>query len=295
MTTTTMTSEPHLSAALRRGREPRARFIDLCHMEWIKIRSLRSTWWVLIVAALATVFINLNGVHSDLVYIDRSFTVPDYDGVIRPWTDYNPLWRSLSSIAVQLMTLGASAVGALAMFGEFSTGQIRTTFVAVPNRGGVVAAKVVVLTAITTVLGSVVAVVSFLGGQAMLSSRHVGMGIGDPDAIRSIAAYALVIPVCALVGMLFGALIRNATASIVGVVAFLFLVPAFLGGDKYRWVKEISKLFPHAAEDRLVWWSKGRESFGKWPESLTEAWLVYGGWVVVSVAVALYVVKRRDA
>ena len=295
MTTTTMTTEPHLSAALRRGREPKARFIDLCHMEWIKIRSLRSTWWVLLFAAAATIFINVNGVHSDLYYIDRSFTVPDQDGIIRPWTDYNPVLRSLSEIAVQLMMLGASAVGALAMFGEFSTGQIRTTFVAVPDRGGVVAAKVTVLSVMTGVLGFVVAMVSFLSGQAMLSSRHLGMSITDPDAIRSIAAYTLVVPVSALVGMLFGALIRNATASIVGVVAFLFLLPAFFGGDKYRWVKEIGKLFPGHSESRLVWWSKGHVDFGKWPESITEAWLVYGGWVVLSIAVALYVVKRRDA
>jgi ABC-type transport system involved in multi-copper enzyme maturation permease subunit len=292
--TTPTSTAPYLTAALRRGREPKARFIDLCHMEWIKIRSLRSTWWVLIFAALATIFININGVRADLVYIDRSHLMPDPDGIIRPW-QYDPLWKSLSDIAANLVMLGASAVGALTMFGEFSTGQIRTTFVAVPHRDGVVAAKVAVLAALTTVLGLVVAVASFSGGQALLASRHLGLGITDPEAMRSIAAYTLVVPVCALVGMLFGALIRNATASIVGVVAFLFLVPAFFGGDKYRWVREIGKVFPGAAERRLTWWSKGQGTLGKWPESVTEAWLVYGGWALVCVVATLYVVKRRDA
>ena len=104
------------------------------------------------------------------------------------------------------------------------------------------------------------------------------------------------VPVCALVGMLFGALIRNATASIVAVVAFLFLLPAFFGGDKYHWVKEISHLFPGDAEQTLTFWHKDpNQDLGKWPAGHTHAWLVYAGWAVISIVVALVVVKKRDA
>jgi len=194
------------------------------------------------------------------------------------------------------MMLGAAAIGALTMFGEFSTGQVRTTFAAVPQRGGVVAAKVTVICAATTVLAFIVAVVSFLGGQAMVASRHVGMSITDHDAQIAIAAYTLVVPVCALVGMLFGALIRNATASIVAVVAFLFLVPAFFGGDKYRIVKEIGHLFPGNAEDNLASYAKNPNlNMGKWPASHMHSWAVLAGWAVISIGVALFVVKKRDA
>ena len=169
------------------------------------------------------------------------------------------------------------------MFGEFSTGQVRTTFAAVPKRGGVVAAKITVLCGITTVLAFIVSLISFLGGQAMVASRHVGLSITDHDAQIAIAAYTLVVPVCALVGMLFGALIRNATASIVAVVAFLFLLPSFFGGDKYHWVKEIGHLFPGDAEDTLTFWAQGPQpDNGKWPASHLHAWLVYAGWAVIS-------------
>jgi ABC-type transport system involved in multi-copper enzyme maturation permease subunit len=267
-------------------------------MEWIKVASLRSTWFVLIAAALATVFINLNGVHSDLQYLDQNLAHPTGVGPDgRVWHFvYNPLFRSLSEIAVQLMMLGAAAIGALTMFGEFSTGQVRTTFAAVPRRGGVVAAKITVLGVITTVLALLVALISFLGGQAMVAGRHVGLPITDHDAQIAIAAYTLVVPVCALVGMLFGTLIRNATASIVAVVAFLFLMPAFFGGDKYRWVAEARHLFPGNAESTLTFWAKDPfQTNGKWPASHTHSWLVLAGWAVFSIITALVVVRKRDA
>lgn len=277
--------------------EPGPRFRDLCRMELIKVASLRSTWIVLIAATLATIFINLNGVHSDLQYLDDNLAHPMKvlrDGRVLHFV-YNPLNRSLSWGAVQLMMLGGAAIGALTMFGEFSTGQIRTTFAAVPRREGVVAAKVVVLCSITTVLSLIVSLVSFLGGQAMLAGRHVGMSIADHDAQIAITAYTLVVPVCALVGMFFGAVIRNATASIVGVVAFLFLVPSFLGGDKYHWVVEVRHLFPGDAEETLTFWSHSGWDMGKWPASHTHAWLVFAGWAVLSIGAALFVVKKRDA
>ena len=294
----TMTTTAASTTAVPRSSEPQPRFRDLCRMEWIKVASLRSTWFVLLLAAAATIFINLNGVRSDLQYLDEGLAHP---GGVTPtglhWTFYyDPLYRSLSRIAVQLMMLGGAAIGALTMFGEFSTGQVRTTFAAVPRRGGVVAAKITVLCSLTTVLAFAVAMISFSGGQAMVASRHVGASITDPNAQIAIAAYTLVVPICALIGMLFGALIRNATASIVAVVAFLFLLPSFFGGDKYHWVREIGHLFPDDAEQTLSVWHKDPNLFqGKWPASDMHAWLVYGGWAVISIVVAWVLVKKRDA
>jgi ABC-2 type transport system permease protein len=80
------------------------------------------------------------------------------------------------------------------------------------------------------------------------------------------------------------------------VVAFLFLVPAFFDGEKYRWVVEVRHLFPGDAEDTLTFWPKDPDqTMGKWPAGHTHAWLVFAGWVVISVVVALLVVKKRDA
>ncbi|MEU3460504.1 ABC transporter permease [Streptomyces sp. NPDC006733] len=283
-TTTTTTAPPSARTA-----EPPARFTDLVAAEWIRLRSLRSTYWVLAVGALATIAVNVNAVHADLTYLDR----PPRPGM--PPFVYDPLLHGLNSIGVYLLMLAAGSVGALSVLGEYATGMVRTTFAAVPDRGAVVAAKVVVVSAATLVLGAVVSAASFFGTNALLASRHVGLSIGDPGCLRAVTAYALIVPVSALVGIAFGAVIRHATATIVALVTLLFIAPLLFGGDRYRILKEIGNVLPVGAVDRLKE-NPGNPYLdpGRYPATITGSWLALGGWALVSVVVAVVVVRRRD-
>ena len=85
-----------------------------------------------------------------------------------------------ANAAMVMMLVPVGAIGALAVIGEYSSGMIRTTFAAVPDRRSVMAAKAVVVTAVTTVFGAVVAVASFGLTQAILR----------PDAGMSISTRA---------------------------------------------------------------------------------------------------------
>ncbi|TKA12220.1 ABC transporter permease subunit [Actinacidiphila oryziradicis] len=272
------------------GAELPARFADLLAAEWIKLRSLRSTYWVLVLSALAAIAININAVHSDFPYIDHPH--PAQPGFL-PYK-YDPLWHGLNSIAAYLMALAAASIGAITVFGEYATGMIRTTLAAVPDRRAMVAAKVTVVSAVTLVLGVLVSTTSFFTTNAMLASRHVGLSINDPGCLRAVAAYALIVPVCALIGMAFGAVLRHATASIVGVVGLLFVVPLLFGGDRYKLLRQIGNCLPLVAEGRLTVNPNSYTTMGKYPPSITGSWIVLGAWALVSVVVAVVVVRRRD-
>ncbi|MFF3213453.1 ABC transporter permease [Streptomyces sp. NPDC002886] len=289
--TTPGSRAPSGSRRSARTAEPaRAAFTDLLAAEWIKMRSLRSTYWVLALSAVVAIAINVNGVHSDLPYIDQSH--PPVPGET-PYA-YDPLFHGLSSVAADVMALAAAAFGAITVFGEYATGMIRTTFAAVPDRRAVITAKVVLVSATTLLLGVVVSVSSFFTVNAMLSSRHVGLSIHDPGCLRAVAAYALVVPVCALTGMAFGAVLRHATASIVAVVGLLFLMPLLFGGDRYRFLKEIGNHLPLAAQARLALNPDSPTSLGAHPGTLTGSWIALAGWALVSVVTAVTVVRRRD-
>ncbi|SEF59103.1 hypothetical protein SAMN05216223_101430 [Actinacidiphila yanglinensis] len=270
--------------------EPRPRFADLVAAEWIKLWSLRSTPWVLALTVLVTIGVNLNAVHSDFVYIDRAART----GTGHRAGAYDPIFHGLNQISADLLMLAAGAVGAISVFGEYATGLVRTTFAAVPDRGAVARAKVLVVTALTTALGAVVATASFFGGNAMLVSRHVGLSITDPGCARCVAAYALIAPVCALVGMATGAVFRFAAASIVAVVTLLFLVPLLFGGDRYELLRRIGNTLPGNAESRLVSNPAAPISWGKYPASVHGSWLALAAWAVASAVVAVVVVRRRD-
>lgn len=270
--------------------EPRPRFLDLCAAEWIKMRSLRSTSWVLTLSVLAVVAINANAVHSDFHYLDNP--PPPVPG-FRPY-HYDALFHGLGSIPANLFMITTGSVGAITLFGEYASGMIRTTFAAVPDRRSVVAAKVAVVTTVTLVAGTVASAGSFFLTNAMLASRHVGLSINDPGCLQAVAAYALIAPVSALIGMGLGAVIRHATGTVVALVGVLLLLPLLFQGDRYEWVKAIGNALPRDALARLVFNPESSTDLGKYPATVTESWVVFGAWSAIAVVIAMAVVRRRD-
>src|ERR1043165_3641984 len=146
------------------------RFRDLLASEWIKIRCLRALSWSIGLSGLLVVVMNLAGALTD--YLNWN----DYGESVR--AGFFPHWSidvAFSQGAMMVSFLSVSAIGAVLVAGEYGTGMIRTTFAAVPARRTIMAAKLVVTTALFTAWGATVATVSFFGSQWILSWRHVGV------------------------------------------------------------------------------------------------------------------------
>ncbi|MGW8883781.1 ABC transporter permease [Streptomyces sp. NPDC055749] len=273
-----------------------ARFRDLLTAEWIKLWSLRSTYWVLGIGSLAVIGINANSALSNadrLAHQPELPPAPPPGFPAKPAMLFDPMSAAFVDPAWQLLMVIAGTFGALVVSGDYTTGLIRTTFAAVPARRAVMAAKAVLLAAVMLVLGTVVAGTSFGVTQAILQDHH-GMSIGSPGALRAVAASALLAPVCALVGMAFGALVRHAAGSVAAVVGVLLLLPALFRGDTYRWVTEIGNAMPLTAWEALVRNPARDHIVEKYPVTVAEAWIVFGAWSLVAVVVAVTVVHRRD-
>lgn len=268
------------------GAEPAARFRDLVAAEWLKFLSLRSIRRGAVVSALAVVALNANAAYADY----RNW--PTYPAQIR--AEFVPDWAmndAFNDGSALILMLAASALGALMIVSDYASGLARTTFAAVPARRSVVAAKTTVLTAVMVVYGAVVAGTSFAVTQAILSGRGIGISIGYPGALRAVAASALLAPVCALVGLGIGAVVRHPAASIVAAVVVLLLVPALLD-ERRRLTADLSHATPRGAWSRL----DGLSVMQQLPYQATVpgSWLVYAGWSLAGVLVAVLVVHRRD-
>jgi len=275
--------------------EPRAWFGDLLAAEWIKMRSLRSSYAVFAAGALVSIGICANSARSNVHLIEHS-AVPDDQR-----TAIDPLHAAFVPEAFQVLMVVAAAVGAATIFGEYAGGMIRTTFAAVPARRSVVAAKAAVAAAVMLVYGTVVATASFGVTQAIYDSQRIGLPITAPGAFRAVAASALLAPVAALVGMALGALVRHAAGTVVAIVGVLVLLPRLFEGETYRWVKEIGNAMPFSAWSALVENPAPRlEPDGpirwtsRYPVSVAEAWIVFGAWAFAAVVIAVTVVHRRD-
>ncbi|MFG2646807.1 ABC transporter permease [Streptomyces sp. NPDC048436] len=277
----TTTADPRVAE-----QEPRARFRDLVAAEWAKLWSLRSTAWAFVLGALAVLAFNVGTAYDTHRY----------------WSERNdagraefiragiPLQEAFTTNGVLVYMLAVGAIGALPIVGEYGTGLIRTTFTVVPDRRAVMAAKVSVITAVTTVFGAAVASSSFLFTQAILSVHDAGIPLSHPGAARAVVASALLAPVCALAGMALGALIRHSATTMVTVFAVLLLLPTVVT-DRRPWSAALSHTLPLRAWDRLAQ-PGGAPDLHPW--TAAGAWTVYGVWALAAAAIAVTAVQRRD-
>ncbi len=278
---------------------PRPRFRNLVTAEWIKMWSLRSTYWVLGLGAVALIAIPVNSARNTVDMLNHPAPQPFLPPPPPPTAAAGggPGIRHMAGIsdaflppAFQLLVLITAAIGAIAVFSEYSTGLVRTTFAAVPDRRAVVAAKITVVSAVTLAFGTVVSTGSFFASQAILHTKHIGVPITAPGAERAVIASALLAPVCAAVGMAVAALLRHSAASVLTAIGVLLLLPRFFSGDRYEWVKATGNAMPWTGWDFLA--DPGDP--GKWPETVQESWTVFGAWFAVAALVTVIVVHRRD-
>jgi ABC-2 type transport system permease protein len=256
-----------------------ARARDLLGAEWIKLRSLRSTYWVLLGAVLTALAIG--------------FSITKVD--VGQWPTMTPSQRAgLDPLAdpyigFMMAQLVFAALGVLTVTGEYSSGLIRTTFTAVPVRRAVLAAKAGVVTAVTIPVGAAAAVATFAIGQAILSSRHIGISITHPGALRAIVAATLYLAAAALIGIGLGVLLRHAAAALGVLVTLLFLAPQLTHGSA-QWMIDLNNALPGTAIRRLV-------SLKPWDgaPSVTAAFAVMAIYPVVVLIAAAVVIHRRDA
>ncbi|MEU4356289.1 ABC transporter permease [Streptomyces virginiae] len=191
------------------------------------------------------------------------------------------------------LILGATSMGALTVVSEYSSGLIRTTTVAVPARGSVVLAKAAVAAALWTAVGTAASTGSFLVSQAILDGHHAGVPITHPGAFRALAASALLAPVCALVGLGLGVLLRHAAGTMITSVFTLLMLPTMFS-ESNRWSADIKHALVSAARNRLVQtWEPDPGSLG-YTATVPGSWIVYAHWPLVTVSLAVLVVRRRD-
>jgi ABC-2 type transport system permease protein len=82
---------------------------------------------------------------------------------------WDPTGVSLAGVAIA--ELATAVLGVLCISSEYSSGIIRTSLIAVPERGRVLAAKSLVFAVVTFVVGEVTSFTAFFVGQALISGH----------------------------------------------------------------------------------------------------------------------------
>ena len=143
-------------------------FRAVAQMEWQKLRTVRSTWYLLAVFAAGLIGVAMLALshenYAQMPAADRASFDPTSDGLL--------------GLVLGQLLLGS--LGVIAITTEFSSGMIRATFAASPRRPLVLAAKAAVLGAVTLAAGEISAFAAFLAGQAVLKAPAPHATLGQP-------------------------------------------------------------------------------------------------------------------
>jgi ABC-2 type transport system permease protein len=182
-------------------------------MEWLKLRSVRSTWYLLAAFAAGLIGVAL------LVMSSQHWS--QFDATAR--ASFDPTNSMFTGLAFGQLLLGA--LGILVVTAEFSSGMIRATFAAVPSRPLVLAAKACVLGGLTLLAGEIVAFASFFIGQLLLRAPAPHPALGQPGVLRAVLLAGAYPALIALIGLGLGAVIRHTAGALCAVVGVTFVLP----------------------------------------------------------------------
>jgi ABC-2 type transport system permease protein len=190
------------------------RFRHVARMEWIKLRSLRSTWWTLVITVAGaigigvTVGLNTRNASGDLTN------------------------NALAGIVPALLL--TSVLGTATMTSEYSSGLIRSTLAAAPSRPRLLAAKAVAFGTLALAVGEAAAFIAFFAGGAALRHGIAAPTLGEPGVLRAVLLSGTSFCLIGLLGLGLGAIIRHSAAAIAVVVAGVYVAPAMIGAASHH-------------------------------------------------------------
>jgi ABC-2 type transport system permease protein len=186
----------------------RYHFAHVARMEWVKLRSLRSTWWMLAVTVAGAIGIAVAvGVNTEDMAADLTN-------------------NALAGISLGLLLVGV--LGVLVMTGEYSSGMIRATLAAVPNRPLVLAAKAAVFGAAALAVGEAAGFIAFFAGTAALPGGIAGPSLGHPGVLRAVMLGGAGFCLVGLIGLGLGAIMRHTPAAIAVLVGGVYVLAQFV-------------------------------------------------------------------
>jgi ABC-2 type transport system permease protein len=267
---------PALSDVQRTGRVTQARVL---RSEWTKLWSLRSTRWA-IAAGIVGLLLGIANSEFDM---SRWSSLP-----VHVRLHYKSIDNSL--IGWHFSQLAIGVLGVLVITGEYATGMIRSTFMAVPTRLQVLWAKVLVFASVVLVLSIPATFFDFLVSSSILTQHHVNPSLSSPHALRAVIGIPLFLTVLAVFTVSLGALLRNTAAGVGAFAGILFVLPGFVGVLSTSLQNAIGPYLPSNAASALF--TARPNPDGHWLHPWVGFAVFCGYALVLLVAASILLVKR---
>lgn len=230
--------------------------------ELIRLFTVRSTWWALLAAVGLMLFIG------------------GAAGASHSGTEPAPVWIAAETATIPGQFVFLTLV-LLATTGEYATGAIRSSIQWVPNRATLLAARIVVPVAVTTVLAVVVAATADLVAWAFLGDAAE---IVSGDIATSLGRIALVIAFGSLLTVGLGLFLRSTAGTLAVIFLLMLALPIAFGNSGVDWLIAVSDYLPGRAVVAMVVTDEAMEAgtMAAVMVGWSAAALLVGGWSMIS-------------
>lgn len=253
--------------------------------EWIKLLSLRSTWWTLgMTVAVMTLFALGQAMSLDLL-AESPETAPALTEIHG---------AEIVSGGYQIGMITIAVLGALLITGEYSTGMIRSTLAAVPTRLPMLVAKAIALIALTAVVSAVSLVLTYVVTKSLLTEHDLVPALNDSQTWQVFGGMVYFLVAAALFSLGVGTLLRSTAGAVTVSLTVLLLLPGILGFITLGWVQDIVSYLPLPAAAAFLTVSDATLA----AESELDPWagvLVIAAYAVVPMVAAAVALRSRDA
>ncbi|MDY0913556.1 hypothetical protein [Rathayibacter festucae] len=249
--------------------------------ELLKLATVRSTWWSVVVSVLLALALAL---------ALGAVVTPPEEGSVSAFV------AGGSTLHLQFVGLVIAVLGALSLGGEYSTGMIRSTYTAVPRRIPSLVARGGVVAAASFAVGVLTCVGSFAVIAAMLAGKGAQASLLDDGVLGSLLGGGLSLAVIGAFSVGVAALLRSTAAAIGVSVGVLFVLPllATIAGGLLQ-AQRIADVSPYLLSNLgLALSSVPSEGSGVEQIGTTSALLASAAWVLAVWVPALTVTRVRD-
>jgi ABC-2 type transport system permease protein len=249
--------------------------INVVASEWLKLRSLRSTYYVLastLSAPALTGFAALS--------ISRYFDTKGPGG--------EPVGTGLS-FSADIPPVLFGMLGVLAISGEFSTGMIRLTLTTIRRPWMLLLAKAAVVAAVAAIGGQVLAFATYFTAQAVVGGRPIGASFSEPAALTEALAAGAGSAVAAVMGLGLATILRSTPGALIALVALALtptVIERFLPAPWNGWTGSLTL----PALTRQLAGVPDSGAFGS-----SSAIAILAAYAVIFLLTATLAINRRDA
>ena len=261
----------------------RVTFGGVVKAEWIKLTSVRSIGWAIAVAVVITAGLGALATLATLA------TAPE--GAIEQGFFSEIPIAALGSSGLLVSQLVFAVLGVIAITGEYGSGQIRSSFTAVPRRLPVLGAKALVL----GLIAFVSSLVALSVGMASTIGIAVAFGVDastiefDASVAFAVLGGAVYLALLTVFSLAVGAIVRSGAGGIALALGVLLVLPAVVGLIPFEWVQEASPyLLPNSGLTVSMPGAEPGEDFWR-------ALAVTIAWPAVALGGAAAAIARRDA